>query len=155
MYLQEYTNSFETLTNRYVLSEEQLYFTGTPKECIELSNVDKERHSILAINDYKLVTFFVLHEKNGVIPYSDNKNAILLRAFSTDFRYQGKGYAKKSLLLLPDFSRKNYKNIDEIILAVNKKNIIAQSLYANCGFIDKGIRKMGKKGELTIMHYPL
>ena len=69
-----------------------------------------------------LVTFFVLHKKEGVRPYSKNPNAILLRTFSTDFRYQGKGYALKTLLLQPEFVKENFKDINEIVLAVNLKN---------------------------------
>jgi RimJ/RimL family protein N-acetyltransferase len=103
----------------------------------------------------KLVTFFVLHKNEGVKPYSNNIHAILLRAFSTDFRYQGMGYAKKALMLLPPFVKVNFKEINEIVLAVNVQNVVAQKLYQKCGFIDNGVRKMGKKGELIIMSYYL
>jgi RimJ/RimL family protein N-acetyltransferase len=43
----------------------------------------------------------------------------------------------------------------EIILAVNVKNLAAQSLYKKCGFVDDGERRMGAKGELVIMSYSL
>lgn len=155
MELFEYEVRFENTIENYVLSEEQLQFTGTPKECVELSEVYADRHSILAIENNKLVTFFVLHENEGVKPYSENPNAMLLRAFSTDCYHQGKGYAKQSLLLLPEFVRKEYPHISEIVLAVNVKNIAAQSLYKKCGYIDEGVRKMGKKGKLIIMSFYL
>ncbi len=155
MELFEYEIRFENTIENYVLSEEQLQFTGTPKECVELSEVDADRHSILAIENSNLVTFFVLHENEGVKPYSENPNAMLLRAFSTNYYHQGKGYAKQSLLLLPEFVRKEYPHISEIVLAVNVKNIAAQSLYKKCGYIDEGVRKMGKKGELIIMSFYL
>ncbi|HDR4419564.1 TPA: GNAT family N-acetyltransferase [Bacillus cereus] len=155
MELVEYNERFETQVESYVLSEEQLQFTGTPKKCIELSKVDADRHSILFLVNNEFVTFFVLHGNEGVRPYSENPKTMLLRAFSTDYYYQGKGYAKQSLLLLPDFVRNAYPHISEIVLAVNVKNITAQSLYKKCGFIDEGVRKIGKKGELIIMSFYL
>ncbi|MCM3734864.1 GNAT family N-acetyltransferase [Bacillus cytotoxicus] len=155
MELFEYEERFKKQVESYELSEEQLQFTGTPKKCVELSKVDTDRHSILFLVNNELVTFFVLHENAGVNPYSKNLKAMLLRAFSTDYYYQGKGHAKQSLLLLPDFVRKEYPHISEIVLAVNMKNITAQLLYKKCGFIDEGIRKIGKKGELIIMSYYL
>jgi RimJ/RimL family protein N-acetyltransferase len=150
-YDERYKNSIE----QYQLSEEQLRFTGTPTECIKLSNEDPDRYSILAMNQDNLVTFFNLHKKEGVKPFSNNDRSILLRAFSTDFRHQGKGYAKNVLLQLPSFVKENFIETNEIVLAVNLQNTIAQGLYKKCGFIDEGERRMGSKGELIIMSYHL
>lgn len=35
-----------------------------------------------------------------------------------------------------------------IVIAVNLKNEIAQGLYKECGFVDDGVRRMGKKVSL-------
>lgn len=155
MNLVRYERNFKDKIDNYNLSEEQLQYTGTPSNAIELVNIDSNRHAILAINNNNLVSFFVLHENEGVKPYSENANAILLRTFSTDYRHQGKSYAKHSLLLLPKFVKEHFQHINEIVLAVNVNNLAAQTLYEKCGFIDAGIRKMGKKGELIIMSYYL
>lgn len=155
MQLYLYDDSYKHLIEQYQLTEEQLQFTSTPNECIELSNEDVDRHSILALEDNKLVTFFVLHRNEGVKPYTDNNDSILIRSFSTDFRHQGNGYAKKALLLVPDFVKRHYSDINEIVLAVNVKNEAAQGLYKKCGYIDEGARRMGRKGELIIMSYYL
>ena len=155
MQLYFYEDRFKNVIKQYELTEDQLRYTGEPKDCIELSSEDSERYSILAIEEDTLVTFFVLHKNEGVKPYSNNHHSILLRAFSTDFRYQGKGYAKKSLMLLPEFIKENLSGINEIVLAVNLKNEVAQGLYKKCGFVDEGVRRMGKKGELIIMSYHL
>lgn len=155
MLLYFYKDRFHNAIEQYQLTEEQLRFTGKPIDCIELSNGDSDRFSILAMQEDKLVNFFVLHKNEGVKPYSNNNNSILLRAFSTDFRYQGKGYAKKALMLLPAFVMENFIQINEIVLAVNLKNEAAQGLYKKCGFVDEGVRKMEKKGELIIMSYHL
>ncbi len=155
MKLHFYDHEFDEFIEKYTLTDEQLQFTGTPKESIELSNADQNRYSILAIKNEQFVTFFVLHKCEGVKPYSSNNNAILIRAFSTDFHHQGKGYAKKALMLLPEFVKSNFMDINEIVLAVNVKNESAQALYKNCGYIDEGVRNMGMKGELIVMSYYL
>lgn len=101
----------------------------------------------------KLVTFFVLHEKEGVTPYSSNEHALLIRSFSTDFYEQGKGYAKTALQLLPDFVRKHFPLINELVLGVNVPNRAAQELYKRCGFVDEGRQAMGLRNELKVMSY--
>lgn len=73
MELHFYNYRFNTLIEQYTLSEDQLRYTSTPKDCIELLIKDPDRYSILAINGGQLVTFFVLHKNEGVKPYSNNK----------------------------------------------------------------------------------
>ena len=155
MELHFYKNHNQALIEQYQLKEEHLRYTAIPAECIELSNIDTNRFPVLAIEEGQLVTFFVLHLGEGISTYTTNKHAILIRAFSTDFRHQGKGYAKIALSLLPEFVRSNFQHMTEIILAVNVKNLAAQSLYKKCGFVDDGERRIGAKGELVIMSYSL
>ncbi|MFD1900455.1 GNAT family N-acetyltransferase [Enterococcus termitis] len=83
--------------------------------------------------------------------YADNEHAVLLRTFSTDHRYQGKGYAKKALRLLHDFTKKLFPTADEIILAVNKKNISAQTLYKKSGFVPMDKIVEGAAGPQYVM----
>lgn len=153
MELQFYNSSYQPLIDSYQLVESQLQFTRHAKECVLLAS--NTRSPILALVDGKLVTYFDLHREEGVEPYSDNPNAILVRAFSTDVRKQGKGFAKKALTLLPGFVKQQFPYIDEIVLAVNVGNVIAQSLYKKVGFIDYGDRRQGPKGELIVMSYLL
>ena len=150
-----YNESFRASIDQYQLSENQLEFTGTPSECIELATKDRNRHCILAMKEETLVTFFVLHEKDGPKSYSDNPAAILLRAFSTDFNHLGKVCAKRALVLLPDFVRGHFPHTKEIVLGVNLRNTAAQALYKKCGFVDEGRRMMGKRGEQIVMSYYL
>ena len=151
MQLQFYEPSHQSLIDQYELTEQQLRFTRHAKECVLLKS--ETRSPILALVEGKLVTYFDLHRTEGVKPYSNNPNAILLRAFSTDFRVQGKGYATKVLKLLPNFVRAHFPNVNEIVLAVNIENHIAKELYEKHGFIDFGERREGAKGELIIMSY--
>lgn len=155
MKLHFFSDHFQEQIESYNIDNEQLRFTRHPLDCIELSKHNLNRHSIVAIENEELVTFFVLHEKEGVIPYSNNPNAILLRAFSTDKYQQGKGYAKQALSLLPEFVKENFNHINEIVLAVNIQNVVAQGLYNKCGFVDEGVRNESEKGALIIMSYYL
>ncbi|MEC2302624.1 GNAT family N-acetyltransferase, partial [Bacillus cereus] len=70
MQLYFYNENFRNIINQYTLSEEQLCYTGLPKKLVKLSSEDSNRHSILAMKDNELVTFFILHKNDGVKPYT-------------------------------------------------------------------------------------
>ncbi|MFS0560593.1 GNAT family protein [Terribacillus sp. 179-K 1B1 HS] len=148
---EEHTN----VVNTYSLSEEQLRFTGHPAKSIPLCREEPNRHAILGMDENRLVTYFLLHEQEGVQPFSDNPNAILLRTLSTDYHHLGKGYGKAALLQLPEFVQIQFPHIDEIVLAVNEANEFARKLYGKYGYQDTGRRVMGSKGILIVMSYPL
>ncbi|BBN99379.1 hypothetical protein St703_20840 [Sporolactobacillus terrae] len=88
----------------------------------------------------------MLHGWNGVKPYSQNRRALLLRAFSVNADFQGKGIASKALCVLDAFINVHFPATTEVILAVNHKNTIAQHVYEKVGYIDYGTRVMGKYG---------
>ncbi|WP_332649472.1 GNAT family N-acetyltransferase [Lysinibacillus sp. 54212] len=155
MNLTFYEDSFSSVINRYTITDEQLRYTVSPIEAIQLAKEDKDRFPILALENDRLVTFFVLHRNEGVRAYSSNENSILIRSFSTDFYQQGKGFAKRVLLLLPAFVRCHFQEVNELVLAVNVGNDVAKRLYESCGFVDNGVRIMGIKGELIVMSYYL
>lgn len=94
MFLKKYTDDFSTMIQQYQLNDEQLLFTGTPEIPIKIALVNPFIHPIVGIDNGRLTNFFVLDEKKDVALYTTNEQAILLRSFSTDERYQGCGYAK-------------------------------------------------------------
>ncbi|MFY0518576.1 GNAT family N-acetyltransferase [Lysinibacillus sp. UGB7] len=155
MQLKFYEETDRQLIEQYTITEQQLRYTKSPQDSIELARVEASRHPVLALKEEKLVTFLVLHEKEGVIPYSTNERAILIRSFSTDFHEQGKGYAKKALQLLPTFVQKYFPTINELVLSVDLPNIAAQELYKKCGFVDEGVRTKSYDEELIVMSYYL
>lgn len=59
------------------------------------------------------------------------------------------------MLLLEEFVKRYFPIKNEVVLAVNERNIPAQNLYAKVGFQDKGFRRMGPIGEQIIMHLPI
>jgi RimJ/RimL family protein N-acetyltransferase len=117
--------------------------------------VDPSRYPIVILVEGDPVGFFVLHEGEGISTFTDNPNAILVRAFSINHKHQGKGYAKMAMLGLPNFVKKNFTTIEEIVLAVNAKNIAARGMYLKAGYIDKGIRREGSIGMQYLLHNDL
>lgn len=95
MQLMFYDDKVQNLVEQYTLTEEQLRYTKSPKESIALAKQDTSRHAVLAMDGNKLVTFFVLHEKEGVTPYSSNEQALLIRSFSTDFYGRAKAMPRQ------------------------------------------------------------
>lgn len=153
--LQFHDPKYDVQLKNYFLPDEQLNFTGMPIDNIDKCKSEADRHAVVILNNNDVAGFFVLHGWEGVQEYSNNVDAILLRAYSVDANFQGKGIASQSLKLLPAFVKDKFPEKNEIILAVNHKNISAQHVYKKGGFIDKGIRAMGRKGELFILHLNL
>ena len=150
--LEFYTSNDEPKLESYDLTLQQREFTSSPLEAIKLCEEDHSRFPIVILYKDKLAGFFVLHGWEGVQVYSKNEEAILIRAYSISNEYQGKGIAQTSLQLLAPFVKKHFPEKKEIILAVNHQNTIAQHVYKKCGFVDKGIRVMGRKGEQFVYH---
>jgi RimJ/RimL family protein N-acetyltransferase len=138
--------------NRFSLPSEQEQFTAMPKDMLEVTH---ERHPIVILSNSEPVGFFVLHSSERVKEYTDNLNALLLTAFSINYKHQGKGYAKKGLQQIDQLVKRLYPKCNEIVLAVNHKNISAQKVYEKAGYQDTGRRKIGRLGEQFIMSYPI
>ncbi|MCP3739574.1 GNAT family N-acetyltransferase [Rossellomorea sp. BNER] len=150
--LSRYKSEYFDSLKKFSLPEEQEQFTALPLEKLEMTN---ETHPIVILCNKGPVGFFVLHSSARVKEYSDNPNAMLLTAFSINYPEQGKGMAKKGMDQLEGFVNQSFPNCNEIVLAVNKRNIAAQKLYGKVGFQDTGQRKIGKKGEQFIFRYLL
>ena len=152
--LSSYQEQFTQDLYRFELPVEQLGYTGLPSEILDLSISDPNRYPIVIVKDEHVpVGFFVLHMHSDIAELVNNPQAILIRALSVNYPYQGKGYAKEAMYLVPKFVLEHFPDVDEIVLAVNARNIAAQQLYIKTGFEDKGFRKMGAKGLQYIYHF--
>lgn len=67
MYFKKFTVEDEPRIQNYLLTEDQLLYTASPREVIKIE--DSERHPILALDDDLFVTFFVLHEGKGPLDF--------------------------------------------------------------------------------------
>ncbi|OYD59787.1 GNAT family N-acetyltransferase [Fictibacillus aquaticus] len=146
--LKLYSSKYFAGLRDFYLPEEQLQFTALPSDMLEATN---EKHPIVIACEEQPVGFFVLHSSSRVQEYTDNSDGMLLTAFSINYPEQGKGYASDGLKQLRLLTLNQFPSCNEIVLAVNKRNIPAQKLYIKSGFQDTGRRKMGSIGEQLIM----
>lgn len=98
---------------------------------------------------------FVLDLSDDKLEYTDNAKAVLLRSFSVNPRYQGKGIGKAAMLLVPAFVKQKFPGTDEIILSVNVSNAPAYALYLDCGFKQEERTVTGRSGLQYILSYKL
>lgn len=140
------TNHLEYL-EAYNLTESQLKFTAHPRDALKTCETDKGRLPVVILSNGVPAGFFVLYQGEEIPTYTSNPNALLLRAYSVALPFQGRGIAQRSLELLPDFVRRNFPQVNEIVLAVNVRNEGAQRVYLRAGFEDSGRRVVGRMGE--------
>lgn len=135
------------VTVNYSLPSDQLQYTGLPKDIIRRDAKDPLKHLVIIYVREKVAGFFELDESNERKKYTDNPNVLLLRGYSVDPDFQGRGIATGSIYALPEFIRHHFPHIDEVVLGVNAKNTPAQHVYKRAGFVDTGQRFTGTKGE--------
>lgn len=144
-----YSDEYSEAVRRYVIKE--LHFTGSPQEAVETCKRESDRYAILVLDEETVVGFFVLHGRAGAKKYTNNRKALLLRTFSIDSRFQGKGYGRRTIALLDVFVKEHFPNTDEVVLGVNHANVAAQKLYLHHGFADTGRRVTGIHGEQLVL----
>jgi RimJ/RimL family protein N-acetyltransferase len=150
--LKRYNPEYLEKLKTFWLPKEQEQFTALP---IEMLEVTQERHPIVIVSNNEPVGFFVLHSSDRVKEYSDNPKAMLLTALSINHSQQGRGFAKKGMKQIKNFVNQEFPECNEIVLAVNHKNIAAQKLYEKVGYKDTGRRKIGPIGEQLILSFSL
>ena len=150
-----YTEKFKESLQTFTLPEEQVQFTSHPMELLDKTEQDTTRNPIVILADDKPVGIFALQSGNRVQEYTNKENSLLLVSFSINYTEQGKGYAKQALYQLSDYVYTYFPNIEEIVLAVNERNIPAQKLYVTVGFEDRGHRRMGTIGPQLVLYLSL
>ncbi|TYP68364.1 GNAT family N-acetyltransferase [Paenibacillus methanolicus] len=150
--LHELTKAHEARLRMFELPPEQAKFTAMPVELLESA---PGRYPIVITAGEEPVGFFLLHDSERVKDCTENPRAMLLTAFSVDNAKQGKGYAKQGMALIPAFAKERFPDCDEIVLAVNRRNIPAQKLYERVGFADTGRRRIGPQGEQFVYGWAL
>ncbi|TFB21377.1 GNAT family N-acetyltransferase [Filobacillus milosensis] len=150
--LAHYRPEYLEALKAFYLPDEQKQFTAMPEDIVD---ANEGQYPIVILAEGVPVGCFLIQHTDRVKEYSDNPNAMLLTALSMDLTYQGKGYAKAGMSELMHFIPSEFPKCDEIILAVNHKNVAAQKLYEKVGFRDTGRRKFGRKGEQYLMDLSL
>ncbi|PIC62651.1 GNAT family N-acetyltransferase [Sporosarcina sp. P13] len=148
--LEKYKPEFLKALKEFELPTEKAQYTAFP--AVILEKLTDDQYPIVILSNDEPVGFFLLQSTDRVKEFTDNPRALLLTALSIDNSKQGKGFAKEAMNLIKQFVNQEFSEYDEIILAVNHKNIPAQNLYKRVGFSDTGKRKIGKIGEQFIFN---
>ncbi|RNF40296.1 GNAT family N-acetyltransferase [Planococcus salinus] len=147
--LHSYTSE---VTVKYDLPSDQLEFTGLPQDIIKRDAENPLKHLIVIKARNEVAGFFELDESSDRQKYTDNPKALLLRGFSVNPKFQGRGIATGSLYALPEFMKREFPAFNEVVIGVNARNTPAQTLYRQAGFEDTGRRILSRtKGEQIVM----
>lgn len=151
--LVKYNKCHFEILDSYKLNKTQSNFTATIDYCINERKDTEDVLKTLVTVLYKdlPVGFFVLDRGENKFNITSNPNAILVRSFSINPDYQGKGIGTKSMELVVDFTKKHIPNINEIVLSVNFKNNNAYNVYLNSGYVDNNQTIMGRMGAQHVL----
>lgn len=143
--LRHYQEEDKVALEQYVLSNAQ--YTIHPSDKVKELAFDDRLFPLVICYEQQIVGFFCLNGYPATEPFTDNPEALLFRSLSTDERYRGQGYGKAGMLALADFIGEEFPTCNEVVLAVNHQNRVAQTLYLALGFEDTNKRLMGPLGE--------
>lgn len=135
----------------YELPAEQLQFSGMPQDIIDRDKEDPLKHFVIIQVKNEAAGFLELDETDDRKKYSNNPAALLLRGFSVNPKFQGRGIATGSIYALPEFIRREFPSFNEVVLGVNAKNKPAKRIFEKAGFEDTGRRFMRTSGEQIVM----
>ncbi len=130
----------------YQLPEEQSTYTGLPVELLDRCRSNPTYTPIVIVAGHEVAGFFILDSGDDKFRYTDKQQSLLLRGYSIQPNFQGKGIAKASLKLLPELAKRLYPSVEQVVLGVNEANKAAQAVYLSTGFVDEGRRYIGEKG---------
>ncbi len=147
-----YNGSFFESLN-YELDKEQKSFTSDIGYCVQKREDEGggDEDIVSIIHENEPVGFFVLHFGDDKYNLTDNMSSVLLRSFSINPLYQGRGIGSAAVLYLTEYVKLKFPDINEIVLSVNFKNLKARDLYLKTGFFDGGKIIEGQMGPQHIL----
>lgn len=136
------------LSLSYQLNEEQAQFTTSIDDCLnQRKDLDDSDKSIIVIQlDEMPIGFFILDKGTDRLQLTNNPKSLLMRSYSINPDYQGKGYGKKVIELLENYIKQHNESVEELVLSVNLQNEHAYQVYMKSGFKDTGRKIMGIRG---------
>lgn len=137
----------------YVLDENQLQYTSTVEKALDRikERNDGKAFAVTIFEDEKPAGFFVLDFGEDKLDLTDNEKSVLLRSFSINPGLQGKGIGKTAMHKVGDFVKENFPYCNEIVLAVNQKNVSAYHTYLKAGYLYDGKTRIGRSGPQYLM----
>lgn len=138
----------------YQLDEEQSQFTTSIDYCINQrrDSEDPEKFIVTILLEETPIGFFILDKGNDRMELTDNAKSLLIRSYSINPEYQGKGYGKHIMESVENYAREQYKDeIEELVLSVNIQNERAYHIYLKAGFEDTGRQITGIRGTQYVL----
>ncbi|HCN48733.1 MAG TPA: N-acetyltransferase [Chryseobacterium sp.] len=141
----------------YTLDENQLRFTASAEQALQSieAREDDNAFPVTIFDEGKPVGFFVLDFGKDKLELTDNASSALIRSLSVNPQMQGRGIGKTAMLKLDGFVRENFKDCDELVLAVNQQNESAYHIYLKAGYIYDGKARIGRSGPQYLMYKKL
>ncbi|SHG68255.1 GNAT family N-acetyltransferase [Chryseobacterium sp. OV279] len=141
----------------YALDENQQQYTSTAEQALNRISErnDSKAFSVTVFEDDEPAGFFVLDFGDDKFELTDNTQSALLRSLSINPALQGRGIGKEAMQIVDEFVKKTFPDCDEIVLAVNQKNLSAYHLYLKTGYAYDGKSRMGRSGPQYLMYKKL
>ncbi len=137
----------------YKLNKAQADFTADIDYCINQrrDQLDPLKTLVTVLCDEKPVGFFVLDSGIDKLALTNNPASILVRSFSINPAYQGRGIGSEAMQLAAQFVKAQLPTITEIVLSVNFKNHNAYRAYLKAGYVDTNKTITGQMGGQNIL----
>ncbi len=137
----------------YKLNKAQADFTASIDYCINerRDQLDPLKTLVTVLYDNKPVGFFVLDNGVDKLALTDNIASIMVRSFSINPAYQGKGIGSKAMQLVEQFVKAQLPTVTEIVLSVNFKNNNAYRTYLKAGYVDTNKTIVGQMGGQNVL----
>ncbi len=116
------------------VNEDQIEYVGTIQSV--MAGAPESSHFHVVLDDNRIVGFFNIDTAYPETYSFSVPGELGLRAFFIDVEFQGRGYGKSAVKLLPPYLSKHYSSYESICLTVNCKNPSAYKCYISGGFFD-------------------
>ncbi|TPJ52426.1 GNAT family N-acetyltransferase [Mesorhizobium sp. B2-6-4] len=140
---------------KLVLDPGQEQFAGSVDavfDGLQASRYPDQEHAFAIVVSKKTVGFFILREKQA-LPGWAPRGAVTLHSFRISSACQGKGFGRAGVDLAISWVRRNRPDVEQLMLAVNARNVPAKSLYLKAGFVDTGSIFRGAIGDQHILTF--
>lgn len=137
----------------YRLDEQQAQFTTSIDDCVnQRKDLEDSDKSIVVIQlGVTPIGFFILDKGVDRLQLTKNLKSLLIRSYSINPEYQGRGYGKKVMELVADYVIRYYDSVEELVLSVNLENEHAYQIYLKSGFEDTGRKITGIRGAQYVL----
>ncbi|PIF44423.1 acetyltransferase (GNAT) family protein [Chryseobacterium sp. 52] len=137
----------------YILDEEQQKYTSGAEKALQRikDRNDSQGFAVTVFKDEEPAGFFVLDFGEDKFELTENEHSVLLRSLSVNPELQGRGIGKAAMQKADDFVREQFPDCDEIVLAVNQKNLSAYHIYLKTEYVYEGKTIIGRSGPQYVM----